>query len=185
MAQNGTAWHSSSRPFLQWPRAKKLHSLVCNECRNQPGRPKCHWIGTTAPPEHAKPVQPASVPQKHVSEFLKTRTHSVYNRIMFITCYHNLSNVVSWLVWWVVFVDFFLKLFRPREIDWVGRFCGKKCVFFQFVFYFSFIFRLLYVFNLLFNLFHVFLLFFFIFLIHRFSFLFNISQFFMGNIDPK
>ena len=185
MAQHGTAWHSSSRPFLQWPRAKKLHSLVCNECRNQPGRPKCHWIGTTAPPEHAKPVQPASVPQKHVSEFLKTRTHSVYNRIMFITCYHNLSNVVSWLVWWVVFVDFFWNYSDPGKlIGWVG-FVEKNVYFFSLFFIFLLFldcFMFLICCLIYFMFFCCFSLF---FLIHCFSFLFNISQFFMGNIDPK
>jgi hypothetical protein len=73
-----------------------------------------------------------------------------YRGLYYLSCI-MLYHVVSWLVWWVAFVDFFLKLFWPREIDWVGRFC---VIFFGVFFlrFFLICFKLF--FNLLFNLFH-------------------------------
>ena len=78
-----------------------------------------------------------------------------WRKVLAIPCYtpnlamvrrNNMSNVVSWLVWWVAFVPFFSKVFWPREIDWVGRFCVIFfCVCFSVFFHVFFIFNLFWI----------------------------------------
>ena len=103
---------------------------------------------------------------------------------------NNMSNVVSWLVWWVAFVPNFSKVFWPREIDWVGRFCVIFFVYVFSVFFSCFLlicFKLF--FNLLFNLFQfcmfVVVVLYCVQMLSEELFISIVSVFFMSSIDPK